>query len=182
MAGMGIAERRADAQSRLRKAHATLGAARVLLGIEQCRDDAVNRASIAALNAARALIDSQWARDSNPGWDPTWRPGMPKPGQLAPDRFSADAMYQLLDRFEKVAQALWLPPDYTQYLRTLVEDGLDADHGESPGYDADEAMVAIATAEQLILVVAQQLGLAEELDHQPVPAQPQPSSANVQTP
>src|SRR5207302_3232466 len=74
---MTIPERRANAESRLRKARATLGAAKALLALDPpCRDDAVNRAAMAALQAARALVDSQWARESHPGWDPNWRPGM----------------------------------------------------------------------------------------------------------
>lgn len=50
-----------------------------------CRDRAVNRASVAALQAARALVDSQWARDSQPGSDPHWRPHMTKPGEPVVD-------------------------------------------------------------------------------------------------
>src|SRR5258707_803633 len=113
---MTTPERRADAESRLRKAHATLGAAKALLGLDPpCRDDAVNRAAVAALQAARALIDSKWA------------------------------------------------PDFTQYLRTLVEDGLEADAGEGPEYDDEEARVAIGTSEKLVMTVAGQLGLADDL-------------------
>ena len=56
-----------------------------------------------------------------------------------------------------------LPPDFTLYLRTLVEDGLDADNGEAPGYDLDEASLALGTATQLISSVAQQIGMADEL-------------------
>jgi hypothetical protein len=79
---MVTAERTGDVQGRLRKAHATLVAARALLNLEPpCRDDAVSRASVAALQAARALVDSKWARDSQPHWDPNWRPGMPPPGE-----------------------------------------------------------------------------------------------------
>jgi len=160
---MTTPERRADAESRLRKAHATLGAAKALLGLDPpCRDDAVNRAAMAALQAARALIDSKWARDSHPGWDPNWRPGMP--GALSSrEGFSLEALQKLLDRFERLSTSLKLAPDFTQYLRTLLEDGLEADAGEGPEYDDEEARVAIGTSEKLVMTVAGQLGLAEEL-------------------
>ena len=152
-------ERRADAQSRLRKAHSTLGAARALLSLEPpCRDDAVNRASVAALQAARALVDSQWARDSQPSWDPTFRPGMAMNAG-----FTVESAHKLLDRFERLASSLRLAPDFTQYIRTLVEDGLEADTGEAPEYDDDEARVAIETATRLVMTVAEQIGLATEL-------------------
>jgi|GEM_PF-1647188 len=155
-------ERRADAQSRLRKAHSTLGAARALLSLEPpCRDDAVNRAAVAALQAARALVDSQWARDSQPSWDPSWRPGM-LPG-AGKEGFSGEATRRLLDQFEQLAANLRLASDFTQYLRTLVEDGLEADSGEVPAYDADEARLAIETAEKLVRTVAEQIGLADEI-------------------
>ncbi len=160
---MLTSERRADAQGRLRKAHATLAGARALLNLTPpCRDDAVNRASVAALQAARALVDSQWARDSQPGWDPHWRPHMAKPGEPK-DPSSVRRLHQLLDRFELLARGLALEPDFTDYLRTLVEDGLEADTGEAPEYDDDEARAAIETAERLVLKVADQLGLAGEL-------------------
>jgi hypothetical protein len=156
-------ERRADAESRLRKAHATLGAAKALLALDPpCRDDAVNRAAMAALQAARALIDSKWARDSHPDWDPNWRPGMP-PALSSREGFSLDSLQKLLDRFERLSASLKLAPDFTQYLRTLVEDGLEADSGEGPAYDDEEARVAIATSEKLVMTVAGQLGLSEEL-------------------
>ena len=160
---MTTPERRADAESRLRKAHATLGAAKALLGLDPpCRDDAVNRAAMAALQAARALIDSKWARDSHPGWDPNWRPGMP--GALSSrEGFSLEALQKLLDRFERLSASLKLAPGSTQYLRTLLEDGLEADAGEGPEYDDEEARVAIGTSEKLVMTVAGQLGLAEEL-------------------
>ena len=136
---MTTPERRADAESRLRKAHATLGAAKALLALEPpCRDDAVNRAAMAALHAARALVDSRWARDSHPGWDPNWRPGMPR-ALSSRDGFSLDALQKLLDRFDRLSASLKLAPDFTQYLRTLVEDGLEADAGEGPEYDDEEA-------------------------------------------
>lgn len=160
---MTTPERRADAESRLRKAHATLGAAKALLALEPpCRDDAVNRAAMAALQAARALIDSKWARDSHPDWDPNWRPGMPR-ALSSREGFSLDALQKLLDRFERLSADLKLAPDFTQYLRTLVEDGLEADAGEGPEYDDEEARVAIATSEQLVMTVAGQLGLRDEL-------------------
>jgi hypothetical protein len=160
---MTTPQRRADAESRLRKAHATLGAAKALLALQPpCRDDAVNRAAMAALQAARALVDSNWARDSHPGWDPNWRPGMPR-ALSSRDGFSRDALEKLLDRFERLSASLKLAPDFTQYLRTLVEDGLEADSGEAPEYDDDEARVAIATSEQLVMTVAEQLGMAGEL-------------------
>ena len=160
---MTTPERRADAESRLRKAHATLGAAKALLAIDPpCRDDAVNRAAMAALQAARALIDSKWARDSHPGWDPNWRPGMPR-ALSSREGFSLEALQKLLDRFERLSASLKLAPDFTQYLRTLVEDGLEADAGEGPEYDEEEARVAIGTSEKLVMTVAGQLGLAAEL-------------------
>jgi hypothetical protein len=156
-------KRRADAESRLRKAHATLGGAKALLALQPpCRDDAVNRAAMAALQAARALVDSNWARDSHPGWDPDWRPGMPR-SAASREGFSLQALQKLLDRFERLSASLELAPDFTQYLRTLVEDGLEADSGEAPEYDDEEARVAIGTSEQLVMTVAQQLGMAGEL-------------------
>jgi hypothetical protein len=158
---MVTAERRADAQGRLRKAHATLVAARALLNLEPpCRDDAVNRASVAALQAARALVDSQWARDSQPHWDPNWRPGMSPPGEPR-DPYSVKRLHQVLDRFEVLARGLSLEPDFTDYVRTLVEDGLEADTGEAPEYDDDEARVAIETAQRLVVTVAGQIGVPE---------------------
>ncbi|HWE25531.1 MAG TPA: hypothetical protein VG496_16465 [Myxococcales bacterium] len=160
---MTTPERRANAESRLRKAHATLGAAKALLALDPpCRDDAVNRAAMAALQAAWALVDSQWARDSQPGWDPNWRPGMLRPVS-AREGFSLDALQKLLDRFERLTADLKVAPDFSQYLRTLVEDGLAADSGEAPEYDEEEARDAIATSEQLVMTVAARLGIAEEL-------------------
>ena len=160
---MVTSERRADAQGRLRKAHATLVGARALLNLTPpCRDDAVNRASVAALQAARALVDSQWARDSQPGWDPHWRPHMGRPGEPK-DPSSVRRLHQLLDRFELLARGIGLEPDFTDYVRTLVEDGLEADTGEAPEYDEDEARAALETAEKLVLKVAGQIGLAGEL-------------------
>ncbi len=147
----------------MRKAQATLIGARALLNLQPpCRDDAVNRASVAALQAARALVDSQWAKDSQPGWDPHWRPHMTTPGEPK-DPSSVRRLHQLLDKFEVLALGLALEPDFTDYLRTLVEDGLEADTGEAPEYDDEEARVAIETAERLVLMVANQLGLANEL-------------------
>jgi hypothetical protein len=163
---MTTPDRRADAESRLRRSFASLGGARALLVMQppSC-DDAVNRASAAALHAARALVDSQWAKDSQPGWDPTFRPGMvTRLGGLVAERklSSLDAFLKLLDRFEALAANMSLPPDFTLYLRTLVEDGLDADTGEAPGYDLDEASLALETATQLISSVAHQIGLGDE--------------------
>jgi uncharacterized protein (UPF0332 family) len=160
---MTTPERRANAESRLRKAHGTLGAAKALLAIDPpCRDDAVNRAAMAALQAARALVDSQWARDSHPDWDPNWRPGMLRAGSTR-EGVSLDALQKLLDRFERLSTNLKLAADFPQYLRTLVEDGLAADSGETPEYDEDEARVAIATSEELVMTVGAQLGVLEEL-------------------
>lgn len=178
---MTTLERRANADSRLRKAHATLGAAKALLAIDPpCRDDAVNRAAMAALQAARALVDSQWARDSHPEWDPNWRPGMVRAVSTR-EGVSLEALQKLLDRFERLSASLNLPPDFTQYLRTLVEDGLAADSGEAPEYDDEEARVAIATSEELVMTVAAQLGIAEELRAHDVahqhPAPPPPEAA-----
>ena len=168
---------RADAESRLRKAHATLGAAKALLTLDPpCRDDAVNRAAMAALQAARALIDSKWARDSHPGWDPNWRPGMPR-ALSSREGFSLEALQKLLDRFERLSTSLELAPDFTQYLRTLVEDGLEADAGEGPEYDDDQARVAIATSEELVMTVAGQLGMREELRALAAAVPPQPPAA-----
>jgi hypothetical protein len=158
-------ERRADAQSRLRRSFSSLGAARALLGLmPPAYDDVVNRASAAALHAARALVDSQWARDSQPGWDPEWRPGMPRALRQQSDRsaWSPDALHRLLDRFDGLAPGLHLPPDFTQYLRTLVEDGLEADTGEAPEYDADEARMAVSLATRVVASVAEQLAMAPE--------------------
>ena len=160
---MGSPQRRADAESRLRKANASLVAAKALLALQPpCRDDAVNRAAVAALQAARALVDSQWAKISHPNWDPEWRPGMPRP--LNPrDGFALQTLQKLLDRFERLSHSLGLAPDFTQYLRTLAEDGLEADSGEAPAYDEEEARLAVGTAEKLVMTVAEQLGLAAEL-------------------
>jgi hypothetical protein len=155
----------ADAESRLRRSFASLSAARALFALAPpAFDDAVNRASAAALHAARALIDSQWAKDSQPGWDPEWRPGMPRSLRAANDRsaWSPDALHRLLDRFDGLAARVSLPKDFTQYLRTLVEDGLDADTGEAPGYDADEAGMAVQLASRMIASVAEQLSLGDE--------------------
>jgi hypothetical protein len=160
---MTTPDRRADAESRLRKAHATLGAAKALLALDPpCRDDAVNRAAMAALQAARALVDSQWARESHPGWDPNWRPGMLRAVSTR-EGVSLEALEKLLDRFERLSASLQLAPDFTQYLRTLVEDGLAADSGEAPEYDDDEARVAIGTSEQLVMTVAALLGIDGDL-------------------
>jgi len=178
---MTTPERRADAESRLRKAHATLGAAKALLSLDPpCRDDAVNRAAMAALQAARALVDSRWARDSHPGWDPNWRPGMPR-ALSSREGFSLDALQKLLDRFERLSASLKLAPDFTQYLRTLLEDGLEADAGEGPEYDEEEARVAIATSEKLVMTVAGQLGMADEL-RASTPAVPPPAPAPAVVP
>ena len=174
---MTTPERRADAESRLRKAHATLGAAKALIALDPpCRDDAVNRAAMAALQAARALIDSKWARDSHPGWDPGWR----TPRALSPrEGFSLDVLQRLLDRFERLSSSLQLAPDFTQYLRTLVEDGLQADAGEGPEYDDEEAHRAIATSEQLVMTVAGQLGMLEELRTFAPPVPPAPAAGVI---
>ena len=159
-------DRRADAQSRLRRSFASLGAARALLSLSppSC-DDAVNRASAAALHAARALVDSQWAKDSQPLYDPTYRPGMLRPpsGERKQTKvITLEGLHHLLDRFEGLAANMSLPPDFTLYLRTLVEDGLDADQGEAPGYDLDEASLAVETATQAVSSVAHQIGLGDE--------------------
>jgi len=174
---MTTPERRADAESRLRKAHGTLGAAKALIALDPpCRDDAVNRASMAALQAARALIDSKWARDSHPGWDASWR----TPRALsAREGFSLEALQRLLDRFERLSSSLQLAPDFPQYLRTLVEDGLEADAGEGPEYDDEEARRAIATSEQLVMTVAGQLGMSEELRTFAPPVPPAPAAAVI---
>ena len=158
-------DRRANAESRLRRSLASLGAARALLGLDPpAYDDAVNRASAAALHAARALIDSQWAKDSQPGWDPEWRPGMPRSLRQAksPSLWSPDALYRLLDRFAHLAAQMSLPADFTQYLRTLVEDGLEADTGEAPEYDDDEARHSVQIATQMVGSVAEQLSMGAE--------------------
>ena len=158
---MTTPERRADAESRLRKAHATLGAAKALIALDPpCRDDAVNRAAMAALQAARALVDSKWARDSHPDWDPSRRT---PPALSSREGFSLDVLQRLFDRFERLSSSLKLAPDFTQYLRTLVEDGIEADAGAGPEYDDEEARGAIATSEQLVMTVAGQLGMSEEL-------------------
>jgi hypothetical protein len=162
---MTTPDTRADAQSRLRRSFASLGGARALLVMQPpCCDDAVNRASAAALHAARALVDSQWAKDSQPGWDPTFRPGMLRPPTLSAERkqSSLDQFLHLLDKFERLAANMSLPADFTLYLRTLVEDGLDADTGEAPGYDLEEASLALETATQLVASVAAQMGQGVE--------------------
>lgn len=155
-------ERRADAESRLRRAFASLGAARALLHLDPpLRDDAVNRASAAALNAARALVGAQWSKISSSGWDPTWRPGMSRPPDA--DHFSRNAYEKLLDRFAQLAAGAGLAPDFIQYLRALVDDGFEADSGETPAYDDEETSHAVITAQRLVGAVAGQLGLAAEL-------------------
>ena len=156
---------RPDADSRLRRSFAALGAARALLGLSPPSfDDAVNRASAAALHAARALIDSQWAKDSQPGWDPEWRPGMPRSVRQTknPNVWSPDALHRLLDRFDRLAAGMNLPADFTQYLRTLVEDGLEADTGEAPDHDLDEARQAVQLATRMVGSVAEQLSKGAE--------------------
>ena len=159
---MNFDDSRADAKSRLSRAFASLAAARSLLLLEQpCPDDAVNRASAAALHAARALIDSQWAKDSQPGWDPYWRPGMPR-SLRAHEARSLEALQKLIDRFDRLAENLTLPADFGEYLRTLVEDGFDADSGEAPEYDVEEANLAVETALQLVATVARQIGMSGE--------------------
>jgi len=181
---MTTPERRADAQSRLRRSFTALGGARALLAMKPpCPDDAVNRASAAALHAVRALVDSQWARDSQPHWDPTHRPGMSRPPGLAAERklSSLDTFLKLLDKFEALASNMSLPPDFTLYLRTLVEDGLDADTGEAPDYDLDEAARALQTANQLISAVASQIGMEKEFGSASaswakLPSQPAPAA------
>ena len=159
---MNFDDSRSDAKDRLRRAFASLQAARALLVLEQpCRDDAVNRAAAAALHAARALIDSQWAKDSQPGWDPYWRPGMAR-SVRAHEARSLEALQKLLSRFDSLAANLTLPADFSEYLRTLVEDGFEADSGEAPEYDAEEADLAVETALQLVATVARQMGLSGE--------------------
>jgi hypothetical protein len=160
-------DRRADAESRLRRSLTSLGAARALLNLQPpAYDDAVNRASAAALHAARALVDSQWAKDSQPGWDPEWRPGMPRSYRQAKNSevWSPDALHRLLDRFAGLAAQMGLPEDFTMYLRTLVEDGLEADTGEAPNYDEDEARHAVRLSTQMIASVAQRLSMGSEFE------------------
>jgi hypothetical protein len=154
-----------DAPTHLRRAFASLGAARVLLQLRPpALDDAVSRAAAAALHAARALVGSQWAKDSQPGWDPEWRPGMPRRRTLK-DRSGAepDELHRLLERFDRLVESASLPGDFTQYVRTLVEDGLDADSGNSPVYDEEEARLAVETATRMVATVAGQLHMQEEL-------------------
>lgn len=157
-------DRRADAESRLRRAFEALRAARVLLAQDRpLRDDAVNRASVAALNAARALVGAQWAKLSSNGWDPSWRPGMSRPPDASGGgRQSKEAYDKLLERFQELASGAGLPVDFTLYLRALVDDGLEADSGETPAYDQEESEYAVTTAWRLVAAVADQLNLGEE--------------------
>jgi uncharacterized protein (UPF0332 family) len=150
--------------SRLRRAFSSLQSARALLAQEEpCTDDAVSRAAAAALHAVRALVESQWARDSQPGWDPLFRPGMSRPyGPHRGEARSIEALQRLLERFDTLAANLRLPPDFNQYLRTLVEDGQEADIGEAPEYEMDEAEDAVETALRLVATVAGQIGLSGE--------------------
>lgn len=161
---MSPPDRRADAESRLRRAFDALCAARVLLSQPRpLRDDAVNRASVAALNAARALVGAQWAKISANGWDPTWRPGMSRPPDASGiDRHSRQAYDKLLDRFQELAAGAGLPSDFTLYLRALVDDGFEADSGETPEYDTEESEHAVSTAWRLVAAVADQLNLGDE--------------------
>ena len=46
---------------------------------------------------------------------------------------------------------------------TLGAAKLEADSGEAPEYDGDEARDAIATSQELVMPVAEQLGIAGEL-------------------
>jgi hypothetical protein len=157
-------DRRADAESRLRRAFDSLRAARVLLSQDlPLRDDAVNRASVAALNAARALVGAQWAKISSSGWDPSWRPGMSRPPDASGiDRHSRQAYDKLLDRFQELTSGAGLPADFTLYLRALVDDGFEADSGETPEYDTEESEHAVTTAWRLVAAVADQLSLGDE--------------------
>lgn len=157
-------DRRHDAESRLRRAFDSLRAARLLLSTEPpLRDDAVNRASVAALNAARALVAAQWAKISANGWDPTWRPGMSRPPDASGiDRHSRQAYDKLLDRFQELAAGAGLPNDFTLYLRALVDDGFEADSGETPEYDLEESEHAVNTAWRLVMAVADQINLGDE--------------------
>ncbi len=127
------------------------------------RDDAVNRASAAALNAARALVGAQWAKISQNGWDPTWRPGMSRPPDaVGIDRHSRQAYDKLLDRFQLLAAGAGLPEDFILYLRALVDDGFEADAGETPEYDGEESDGAVETAMRLVAAVAEQLSMGAE--------------------
>jgi uncharacterized protein (UPF0332 family) len=162
---MSATDTSTDATTQLRRSFASLAAARVLLRLDPpAYGDAVSRAAAAALHAARALVGSQWARDSQPGWDPDWRPGMPRSRRTLKDRSGAapDELHRLLERFDRLAANARLPEDFTQYVRTLVEDGQDADSGESPDYDADEARQAVGTATRMVATVAGQLEMAVE--------------------
>jgi len=92
-----------------------------------CRDDAVNRAAMAALQAARALIDSKWRGTAI---QDGIRTGGRHASRALSRGFSLESLQKLLDRFERLSASLKLAPDFTQYLRTLIEDGLEADAGE----------------------------------------------------
>lgn len=162
--------RRAAARSRLRKAAQTLAAARTLLAAgPTCADDAVNRASAAALQAARALVDAHGS-PHDPFWDPEWRPGMQR--RRLHHRTTSDAIQELIAEFDRVAAAAPLPPDSTQYLRTLAEDGLAADSGEMLAFQPEEARLVLDTAQRLLGIVAERLDV---LDHSDDVTAPQPA-------
>lgn len=141
------------ARLRLNKARASLEAARALM-VAPTWDDAVNRAAAAALHAARALLTLRGIRFTAPNAkiDPEWRPGMTR--APAAERFAAETLTALLDAFERTAPAAGLPADTAQYLRTLAEDGHDADQSDAAAFDESEAVESLDTAERLVAAVA----------------------------
>ena len=151
---------RSETEGRLRKAEISLEAARALIERKPpCIDDAVNRASAAALQAARALVDARWPpHETEVPHDPTWRPGMPRQTPLGP--YSKASWHEIVKQFEKAADEMVLPSDATEYLKALVEDGQIADVGESATYESDEAHDAVRTAEKLVTSVAKSIQLA----------------------
>jgi len=153
---------RNETEGRLRKAQVSLEAARSLIARKPpCNDDAVNRASAAALQAARALVDARWPpRDEPP--DPYFRPGMTPLSPTGP--FTRASWPVIIAQFEKASSEMALPFDATEYLRTLIEDGAQADIGEAV-YEPDEAVEAVETAEKLVTSVTSMLGLAFSLGY-----------------
>ena len=129
---------RSETEGRLRKAQVSLEAARALIERKPpCIDDSVNRASAAALQAARALVDARWPPRDAPPHDPTWRPGMAKPEPTGP--YTKASWPVIVQQFEKASGEMALPFDIAAYLRALVEDGHLADVGDAVTYDPDEA-------------------------------------------
>lgn len=165
---------RSETEGRLRKAEVSLEAARALIERKPpCIDDAVNRASAAALQAARALVDARWPpRETEPAHDPTWRPGMTRQTPMGP--YTKASWHEIVKQFEKAAHEMVLPSDATEYLKALVEDGHIADNGEAATWESDEALEAVRTAEKLVKSVGQTLPLAFALGQRETEGPPEP--------